>query len=107
MLPIGGLKEKLLASKRSGLKTVLVPKANEIDLSEISDEIKSGLKIIFVDEVEDVLPHVLVDGKKKSRKKPAKNAAPKKSKPKQKQAAANSKAAKQKPSRTSRPESRI
>lgn len=77
VLPIGGLKEKLLASKRSGLRTVLIPKANEMDLSEISDEIKSGLKIIFVDTVEEVLPHVLVEDKKRPRKKAAPAAAKK------------------------------
>ena len=71
VLPIGGLKEKLLASKRSGLKKVLIPKANETDLEEISDEIKSGLKIVFIDRIEDVLPHVLTAGKKRPSKKAA------------------------------------
>ena len=46
VLPIGGLKEKLLAALRGGLKTVLIPKENEKDLAEIPDNVKAGLEII-------------------------------------------------------------
>lgn len=55
VLPIGGLKEKTLAAKTAGIKTVCVPKQNEKDIEEISDEIKKGLKIVYVETMEDVL----------------------------------------------------
>ena len=48
VLPIGGLKEKLLAALRGGIKTVLIPKENEKDLAEIPDNVKKGLEIVPV-----------------------------------------------------------
>ncbi|MDP4840641.1 MAG: endopeptidase La [Alphaproteobacteria bacterium] len=60
VLPIGGLKEKLLAAHRGGIKTVLIPKDNEKDLTEIPEKIKAGLKIIPVATVEEVLANALV-----------------------------------------------
>ena len=60
VLPIGGLKEKTLAAKNAGLKTVLVPKKNEKDIAEISAEILEGLKIVYVETMEEVLEHSLV-----------------------------------------------
>jgi len=59
-LAIGGLKEKLLAALRGGIKTVLIPKENEKDLPEIPDNVKDGLKIIPVSHVSEVLKHALV-----------------------------------------------
>jgi len=59
-LAIGGLKEKLLAALRGGIKTVLIPKENEKDLPEIPDNVKEGLEIIPVDHVSEVLKHALV-----------------------------------------------
>ncbi|MDF9302362.1 endopeptidase La [Tritonibacter mobilis] len=59
-LAIGGLKEKLLAALRGGIKTVLIPKENEKDLPEIPDNVKEGLEIIAVDHVSEVLKHALV-----------------------------------------------
>ncbi|MSP81548.1 MAG: endopeptidase La [Alphaproteobacteria bacterium] len=59
VLPIGGLKEKLLASLRGGVKTVLIPKENEKDLEEIPDNVKKGLEIIPVSTVDEVLRHSL------------------------------------------------
>ncbi len=59
VLPIGGLKEKLLAALRGGLKTVLIPKDNEKDLAEIPDNVKRGLKIIPVAVVDEVLANAL------------------------------------------------
>ena len=59
VLPIGGLKEKLLAALRAGIKTVLIPKDNEKDLEEIPDNVKKGLKIIPVTTAEEVLRHAL------------------------------------------------
>jgi ATP-dependent Lon protease len=60
VLPIGGLKEKLLAALRGGLKTVLIPKDNEKDLTEIPDNVKKGLAIIPVATVDELLKHALV-----------------------------------------------
>ena len=59
-LAIGGLKEKLLAALRGGIKTVLIPQENEKDLAEIPDNVKEGLDIIPVAHVTDVLKHALV-----------------------------------------------
>ena len=59
-LAIGGLKEKLLAALRGGIKTVLIPQENEKDLAEIPDNVKEGLKIIPVTHVREVLEHALV-----------------------------------------------
>jgi len=61
VLPIGGLKEKLLAALRSGIKTVLIPSENEKDLAEIPDNVKKGLKIIPVAHVSEVLEHALAE----------------------------------------------
>ena len=59
-LPIGGLKEKLLAALRGGIKTVLIPEENAKDLTEIPDNVKQGLKIIPVSHVREVLALALV-----------------------------------------------
>lgn len=60
VLPIGGLKEKLLAAKNAGIKTVLVPKENETDVEEISAEITKGLEILPVSYMSEVLKHALI-----------------------------------------------
>lgn len=60
VLPIGGLKEKTLAAKNAGIKTICVPKKNEKDMDEIPDEIKNGLKIVYVETMEDVLDTAFV-----------------------------------------------
>ena len=60
VLPIGGLKEKLLAAKMAGMKTVCVPAKNEKDLEEISEEIKDGLEIVLVEKLDQVLKVALV-----------------------------------------------
>lgn len=59
VLPIGGLKEKILAAKIAGIKQVLVPKKNEKDVEEVDAEIKSGMDIIFVERMEEVLQYAL------------------------------------------------
>jgi ATP-dependent Lon protease len=59
VLPIGGLKEKLLAALRGGIKTVLIPEENAKDLVEISESVKSGLEIIPVSRMDEVLTHAL------------------------------------------------
>ncbi|MEH3105212.1 MAG: endopeptidase La [Sphingomonas phyllosphaerae] len=60
VLPIGGLKEKLLAALRGGIETVLIPKENEKDLAEIPQNIRDGLKIVPVSHVDEVLRLALV-----------------------------------------------
>jgi ATP-dependent Lon protease len=60
VLPIGGLKEKLLAALRGGITTVIIPKENAKDLPEIPDNVKSGLEIIPVETVAEVLKVALV-----------------------------------------------
>ena len=60
VLPIGGLKEKLLAAKNAGIKTVLVPKENQVDIEELSSEITKGLEIIPVESMDEVLKEALV-----------------------------------------------
>ena len=55
VLPIGGLKEKLLAAKTAGIRTVCVPAQNEADIAEISEEIREGLQICYVKKMEEVL----------------------------------------------------
>jgi len=74
VLPIGGLNEKLLAAKRHGISTVLIPKDNEIDLKEIQDKVKEGLKIVPIERIEDAIPYVFpnikgfIAARKKKRK---------------------------------------
>ena len=65
VLPIGGLKEKLLSALRGGIKTVIIPKENEKDLAEIPDNVKKGMKFIPVSEVSEVLKIALA-GKPKT-----------------------------------------
>jgi ATP-dependent Lon protease len=60
VLPIGGLKEKLLAASRGGMKIVLIPEENAKDLVDISETIKKGLEIIPVNRMDEVLAKALV-----------------------------------------------
>jgi ATP-dependent Lon protease len=60
VLPIGGLKEKLLAAHRGGVRRVMIPRDNERELSEIPDNVKRGIDIVPVNTVEEVLDHALV-----------------------------------------------
>ena len=62
VLAIGGLKEKLLAAKNAGIKTVCIPKKNEKDLSEIDEEITKGMKILLAEQITEVLEAALVRG---------------------------------------------
>src|SRR3546814_9430641 len=60
VLPIGGLKEKLLAALRAGIKTVLIPQENEKDLADIPDNVKRKLEIVPVSDCDEVLARALV-----------------------------------------------
>ena len=59
VLPIGGLNEKVVAARRAGMKTVLVPKANEKDFTEIPEEVRADLAFVFVETMDQVLEHAL------------------------------------------------
>ncbi len=81
VLPVGGIKEKVLAAHRNGLKTVILPKRNEVDLDDVPDEVKQSLKFVFAETVDEVLDASLekVNGRaKKPAAKPAKKSTTKK-----------------------------
>lgn len=59
VLPVGGLKEKLLAAKNAKIKTVLVPKENKPDIREISNEITGDLNILYMESMDEVLEQAL------------------------------------------------
>ncbi len=59
VLPVGGIKEKILAAHRVGLRRLLLPKANEKDLKEVPDQVKDDMTVVFVETIEQVLHHVL------------------------------------------------
>ena len=60
VLPVGGIKEKVLAAHRAGLKTVILPKQNEKDLDDIPEEVRKSLKFVTVEWVDDVFEAALV-----------------------------------------------
>ena len=62
VLPIGGLKEKTLAAKQAGIKTIILPERNQKDLVEVPDDAKDGLEFIFVDHIDEVLDRALKPG---------------------------------------------
>ncbi len=74
VLPVDGLKEKLLAARRAGIKNIILPAQNKKDLGEVSKKIKQGMEIILVEEMDEVLDHVLVrkPGPKSSTRAPKK-----------------------------------
>ena len=60
VLEIGGLKEKVLAAYRSGLREIIMPKANEKDLREVPEDVKKKMAFTFVDRMDEVLHHALL-----------------------------------------------
>lgn len=62
VLPVGGIKEKVLAAHRNGLRTVILPKRNEQDLDDVPDEVKQSMNFLFAETVDDVLNAALEDG---------------------------------------------
>ena len=75
VLPVGGIKEKVLAAHRSGLKTVILPKRNEPDLEDLPEEVRQSIQFVFVETVDDVLPVALENFPKKRRGKRTKSQA--------------------------------
>ena len=75
VMPVGGIKEKVLAAHRSGLRTVILPSRNEADLEDLPDDVRELMKFVFVDRVDEVLEAALVPAPKQKAKR-------KKSKPK-------------------------
>ncbi|MGD8822310.1 MAG: endopeptidase La [Anaerolineales bacterium] len=69
ILPIGGVKEKVLAAHRAGLKTVLLPKRNEVDLEDVPEEVRKDIKFVFIETVSDAIDAAL-EGKSSAKKKP-------------------------------------
>jgi ATP-dependent Lon protease len=59
VLPVGGIKEKILASRRAGIRNVILPSKNEKDLIEVPEIVKKGLNFIFVDNLDEVFEHAL------------------------------------------------
>ncbi len=65
VLAVGGVKEKVLAAHRTGLKTIILPRLNEPDLEELTDEVRKALSFILVDTIEEVIQHALEEPSKK------------------------------------------
>ena len=72
VLPVGGIKEKVLAAHRAGIHTVILPKWNEKDMSEVPEMAKKGMKFFFVERVNEIMPHAFgeaVEARKRKRRK--------------------------------------
>ena len=63
VLPIGGVKEKVLAARRAGMKRVILPKANQKDVRELPEQVRNDLEFLFVENVGEVLAAAIQDGK--------------------------------------------
>jgi ATP-dependent Lon protease len=97
ILPIGGVKEKVLAAHRAGLKTVLLPPRNEMDLEDVPEEVRKEMKFVFTDTVADAIKAALVD-----QKKPSQRMTSRKSNTKSKSSRSTSKARRKTTKRTSK-----
>ena len=64
VLPVGGVKLKTLAAHRTGIKTLILPKLNEVDLDELPDEVREDMDFVLVEDVQDVLENALAPEKK-------------------------------------------
>jgi len=62
VLPVGGIKEKMLAAHRAGIRRIILPKANQKDLKEVPEEVRSEMVFIFVETIEEVLPAAFKPG---------------------------------------------
>jgi ATP-dependent Lon protease len=59
VMPVGGIKEKVLAARRAGIETVILPRRNEKDLEEVPEAVRHALRFVFVDTMDDVIDHAL------------------------------------------------
>jgi ATP-dependent Lon protease len=73
ILPIGGVKEKVMASKRAGIKKILLPEKNKANLEEISDRVKKGMQFVFIDTIDDAIAAALESKKPTKTKTKGKN----------------------------------
>jgi ATP-dependent Lon protease len=67
VLPVGGIKLKTLAAHRTGIKTLILPKLNEVDLDELPDEVREDMEFVLVEDVQEVLENALVPQKKEEK----------------------------------------
>lgn len=74
VLPVGGIRQKVMAASRAHLRTVLLPRQNAKDLAEVPEEIRTQLEFLFVDTVDDVLRTALTDGEPQKRNRRTKKA---------------------------------
>ena len=70
VLPVGGIKEKVLAAHRAGLKTVILPKRNEVDLDDLPDEVRDSLKFVLAERVEQVVGCLAAAGGEEEKHRP-------------------------------------
>ena len=77
VMPVGGIKEKVLAAHRSGLQTVILPSRNEADLEDLPDDVREAIKFVFVDTVDEVLKAALTPPPARKPKRKKKNSKPK------------------------------
>jgi ATP-dependent Lon protease len=63
VLPVGGIKEKVLAAHRAGIRRLILPKANRKDLNEVPDEVRSQMEVVFAEVIEEVLEAAFPAGK--------------------------------------------
>jgi ATP-dependent Lon protease len=73
ILPIGGVKEKVLAAHRAGLKTVMLPKRNEIDLEDVPDEVRKDIEFVYIDTIDEAIKTALKPKKKRKSRSASKN----------------------------------
>ena len=69
ILPVGGIKEKVLAARRMGIRTIILPRRNEKDLAEIQQELREGMKFIFASHIDDVIKKAIIAGPRKGKPK--------------------------------------
>jgi ATP-dependent Lon protease len=58
-MPVGGIKEKVLAARRAGIETVILPSRNEKDLEDVAESVRRSLRFVFVETVDELLDHAL------------------------------------------------
>jgi len=83
VLPIGGVKEKVLAAHRNGLRTVILPKSNQADVEDVPEEVQKSMEFIFAESIEEVIANALEPAPaspEEPQPKPARKAKPKKNK---------------------------